>query len=143
MGDEGGLDQYMTYMKENYTRQYNEIAADHMINPRNCEELTEFSGFGMADYGTDHSIMIWIKSEGDKIEETSFSSDPCPICTATGSAVTELVRNKTLDFAKNLTKDDVIKFLHGMPEEAMKCIEIGIEAIHQAAEDASTFVPFN
>ena len=141
MGDGGGPDQYMTYLKETLSKQYNEIAVDHMINPRNCEELTEFSGFGMADYGVDHSVMIWLKTEGENVIETSFSSDPCYFCTAAGSAVSEIARNKTISDLKAIDREQVLQFLHGLPEDSYKCIDLAVDAIHAAADDAEHFVP--
>jgi nitrogen fixation NifU-like protein len=57
---------------------------------------------------------------------------------ASSDVVCELAKGKTIEEAKKLTKDDVIKVLGGMPVIKVHCSLLGIEALEKAIEDYET-----
>jgi NifU-like protein involved in Fe-S cluster formation len=48
------------------------------------------------------------------------------------SALTILMKQKSLSEAKKLTKDDILKTLGGLPEEELQFTEIAIKTLNKA-----------
>lgn len=132
---EGALDQYWAFLKDTYRQKYSEVAADHMVFPRNTEELADHSCFGIVNDERDETIAIWLKLEDGKVAGASFTADRCPTCTACASAVTELARGKTPEEVLAITADDVIDFLQGLPEEDRHCAELATATVKAAIND--------
>ncbi|MEM2913793.1 MAG: iron-sulfur cluster assembly scaffold protein [Candidatus Bathyarchaeia archaeon] len=43
------------------------------------------------------------------------------------SAMIELIKGKTIDEAKKLTEEDVLKWLGGLPKEKLNCAKLAIQ----------------
>ncbi len=119
---------------DNYTPK----AIEHFLNPRNIGEMTpeECSGFALVeDDDCGDQMMLWIRVEGERIEDIRFKSFGCPGAIATCSMATDLAKGKTIQAALDLTDDDVIDALGGIPDQKRHCSLLGIRAIHLAIHD--------
>ncbi len=134
-GGEGALDKYWAFLKETYRQKYSEIAADHIVFPRNTEELIDHNGFGIMQDSRDNAIAVWLKIENDTVTGVAFSSDDCAACTASGSVATELIRGKPVTEVLNITPDNIIEALDGLPEEDQDCARSAVDAIRMAIKD--------
>jgi len=67
-----------------------------------------------------------------------FSVHNCGAAIASSDVVCELAKGKTLEEAKKLTKDDIVKKLGGMPPIKVHCSVLGIQALKKAIEDYET-----
>jgi len=134
IGD-GALDKYWAALKETYRLVYSEVAADHMVFPRNASELKNHSCFGIINDSYDETISIWLEVEDDRVVNAAFTCDDCITCTACASVVTELARNKTLQEAKAITPKNVIDELQGLPEEDHHCADLAVDTLRAAIDD--------
>ena len=132
---EGALDQYWAFLKETYRQQYSEVAADHMVFPRNSGELSDHSCFGIVNDGHDETMAIWLKIEDGRVVNASFTCDECLTCTACASAVTEIARGKTTAEVLAFTMQDVIDSLQGLPQEDHHCASLAVDTIKTAVND--------
>jgi nitrogen fixation NifU-like protein len=66
------------------------------------------------------------------IQDAKFEYKGCIGTASSGSALTMLVIGKTVKEAWNITKDDILKELGGLPES--HCAELAINALHKALE---------
>ncbi len=132
---EGALDKYWAALKQTYQQVYSEVAADHMVFPRNTEELTDHSCFGIINDELDETIAIWLKVENGRIASASFTCDDCITCTACASVITELARGKTPEEAQAITPQQVIDELQGLPEEDHHCAQLAVKTINAAVND--------
>lgn len=117
---------------------YTETLIDHFTNPRNVGEMDddEADGFALVgDPGCGDQMKLWIKVEDGKIADIRFKSFGCPGAIATSSMATELARGKRLEEALDLTDDEVIAALGGIPENKKHCSLLGINALHAAIAD--------
>lgn len=57
----------------------------------------------------------------------------CP--SASGSTLTQMARGKTLDGAANLSKEELIEALGGLPDESLHCAELAVTTLRKALED--------
>ena len=117
---------------------YNDIVIEHFTNPHNVGELSpdEADGFALVgDPACGDQMKLWIKVEADIITDIRFKSFGCPGAIATSSMATTLASGKTLEDAAELTDDDVIKALGGIPENKRHCSLLGISALQKAIND--------
>lgn len=117
---------------------YNDVVLDHFLHPRNVGELTsaETSGYALVgDPSCGDQMKLWISVEDGRIARVGFKSFGCPGAIATSSMLTVLAQGRTLDHAAELTDDDVIAALGGIPERKRHCSLLGVQALHAAIED--------
>jgi len=79
------------------------------------------------------TITLYLKLGKDgTIQDAKFKYKGCIGTASSGSALTMLVIGKTVKEAWNITKDDILKELDGLPES--HCAELVINALHKALE---------
>lgn len=121
---------------------YSEKLLEHFENPRNVgvmEDADLVGEAGSAECG-DRAV-IYIKLDGDKIQDISFMTFGCAAAIASSSMLTEMVRGMTLREALDVTKDDIAEALDGVPPHKMHCSLMAEEALKAAILQASETVP--
>lgn len=82
---------------------YQEIIVDHNRDPRNFYEMTsptrDANGFNPL---CGDKLHLFLKMDGECIEEASFVGKGCAISTASASLMTEAIRGKTVEEAMAL-----------------------------------------
>jgi nitrogen fixation protein NifU and related proteins len=68
----------------------------------------------------------------DQIENASFYYLGCPGSAVSASAMTMLLKGKTVNQAKNMTEDDILKELGGLPESKLDCAKLSIKTLRKA-----------
>ena len=116
---------------------YSETLIDHFMNPRNSGKLLNPDGHsevGSPQCGDAMTLDIQVDDE-DRIADIRFMTFGCAGAIAASSALTEIARGKTLEEALEITNDQIIEFLGGMPEEKYHCSVMGHEALSAAIDD--------
>lgn len=115
---------------------YSEKVLEHYQNPRNLGEIENADGVGMVGNPVCGDMMkITIKVRDDRIEDVKFKTFGCGAAIATTSMVTELVKGKMLEEALQVTNQDVVEALDGLPPVKVHCSLLAEEAIKAAIED--------
>ncbi|MBN1958288.1 MAG: Fe-S cluster assembly scaffold protein NifU [Desulfuromonadales bacterium] len=115
---------------------YTEKVMDHFSNPRNVGEIANANGVGEVGNASCGDIMkIYLKVEGDVIQDVKFKTFGCGAAIATSSMVTELAIGKTIDEALVLTNQAVAEALDGLPPAKMHCSNLAADALHEAIKD--------
>ncbi|MBL7065691.1 MAG: Fe-S cluster assembly scaffold protein NifU [Anaerolineae bacterium] len=115
---------------------YSEKVLEHYQNPRNVGKIEDADGAGVVGNPVcGDMMMITIKVRDDRIEDVKFKTFGCGAAIATTSMVTELVKGKTLEEALQITNQDVVEALDGLPPIKMHCSLLAEEAIKAAIED--------
>ncbi len=115
---------------------YSEKVMDHFQNPRNMGEMPDADGTGRVGNPTCGDLMeVYIKVNGDKLEDVKFKTFGCGAAVATSSMVTEMAKGLTLDEALKITKQDVADELGGLPPIKMHCSNLASDALHAAIKD--------
>jgi nitrogen fixation NifU-like protein len=115
---------------------YTEKVVDHYQNPRNMGELDAPDGVGTVGNPTCGDMMqIQIKVQDERIKDVKFKTFGCGAAIATTSVATELIKGKTIEEALQVTNQDVMDVLGGLPPVKVHCSLLAKEAIHAAVED--------
>jgi nitrogen fixation protein NifU and related proteins len=112
---------------------YREVILDYYRHPKNFGKLEKYD-IDAHDTnplcGDEVDIQIKVGENGT-IGDVKFTGKGCAISLASTSMLTELARGKPLDWAKELSKDDIFKML-GNPDlgpSRVKCALLGMKAL--------------
>ncbi|RYD06427.1 FeS cluster assembly scaffold IscU [Desulforamulus aquiferis] len=126
----------MEHKEGNNSLSYTEKALEHFSNPRNVGVVKDFNGrgeIGEIDCGDVCEITLFVENE--IIKRIKFRVYGCAGAIATSSAVTELAKGKSCEEALQLTDNDVVEYLGGLPEQKKHCSLLGIRALKQSIYD--------
>ena len=115
---------------------YSKKLMEHFKNPKFVQKLKSPDAVGEVGNLRCGDIMrLEIKISNNKIKDIGFQTFGCPAAVASSDVACELAKGKTLERAKKLTKDDIIKNLGGMPPIKIHCSVLGIQALKKAIDD--------
>jgi nitrogen fixation NifU-like protein len=117
--------------------EYTHKVIEHFLQPRNVGQIKDPSGkatVGSPVCGDILEFHIKVNGKG-VITDAKFRTFGCGAAIASGSVLTELVKGKTLEEARKLSNDAVIRALGGLPEVKIHCSVLAEEALEKAIED--------
>ena len=80
-------------------------------------------------------MRLYIKVDGGKITDAKFKTFGCGAAIATSSMATEMIKDKSLDEALEITNEAVAEALDGLPPNKMHCSVLAQEAIEAAIKN--------
>ena len=115
---------------------YSEKVMDHFRNPRNLGVIEDADGVGEVGNAKCGDIMkMYLKIEGDTIQDVKFETFGCASAIASSSMATELIKGQPVSKAMELTNQAVAEALDGLPDYKMHCSVLAEQAIKSALED--------
>ena len=81
------------------------------------------------------TIKLYLKiNQSSTIEDAKIQCLGCPGAASSGSALTKLVKGKTLEEAKKITEEDILRDLGGLPKLKLDCPKLAVTTLQKTIE---------
>lgn len=114
---------------------YSEKVLEHFKHPHNQGTIENADAVGEVGNPVCGDVMkIYLKIKDNIIQDIKFETLGCAAAIAVSSALTDIVKGKTIEEALKITKDEIVEDLGGLPAPKIHCSMLGVEALQAAIE---------
>ncbi|MEE3362343.1 MAG: iron-sulfur cluster assembly scaffold protein [Anaerovoracaceae bacterium] len=117
---------------------YNDKVMDYFLHPHNVGEIENPDGegvYGSPVCGDMMKITISVDKEKDVITDAKFKTFGCGSAIASSSMATDMIIGKTVEEALEISNQDIIDELGGLPAIKIHCSVLADHAIKAAIYD--------
>ena len=121
---------------------YSKEVEDHFFNPRNVlgekVDLDQFNAkaeIGSPACGDVMKVFLLIDPKSKKILDFKWKTFGCASAIASTSILSEMAIGKTIDQAYQITADQIVKALGGLPKKKIHCSVLGDRALRVAIDN--------
>ena len=109
---------------------YSPELLDHFQNPRNVGDI-EFpdASVQLENPACGDVLKLTAKLDGKQIEDIRFRAKGCVPAMACGSAITELVKGKTVEEARQVSREELVRKLGGLPQASAHASHLAVDTL--------------
>jgi nitrogen fixation NifU-like protein len=112
---------------------YSEIFKDHLANPRGAGDLPNADVIAeQTNPVCGDRLRLSLRFRGDIIDEARFLAYGCAPTLASGSVLTQLLEGISRNQAAQLTRQDIIRALGGLPTRKRHAAALAVETLRAA-----------
>ena len=109
---------------------YSAELLDHFEHPRNAGEIPAPDARTRLENPACGDILeLSLKLDGDRIADIRFRAKGCVAAMACGSAITELAKGKTVADARQVSREDVLQKVGGVPQASGHAAHLAIDTL--------------
>jgi nitrogen fixation NifU-like protein len=135
-GDETDFDRMVRELQHEIIEQeraiYSAKVIEEVHNPKNIGRMSQPDARGLVHGWCGDTMEIYLRLNGESIQEATFVTDGCGPSVACGSMLTEMVAGMSLEQAGELLPEDLLDALDGLPEESVHCAELAASTLQNA-----------
>ena len=114
---------------------YSKKAIEYYLNKVNVGEMKDCDAYSIFTGICGDTMEFFLKIESSIIKDAKFQVIGCAGASASGSALCEMVKGKTLDEAKRINEKDILDHLGSLPEPKIHCACLATKTLHKAIEN--------
>jgi nitrogen fixation NifU-like protein len=119
---------------------YSDEVKRHFLEPKNWlsgdESQFDFDARGLVgNVICGDQMLMLLKIKDDVIVDVKWKTYGCASAIASTSALSEIVKGKTLDEALAVSPEEIAESLGGLPKNKFHCSVLGDQALKKAIED--------
>ncbi|MBN1811928.1 MAG: iron-sulfur cluster assembly scaffold protein [Anaerolineae bacterium] len=130
------FDRFVDELQQQIIEQAQAVYSDKVVeafyNPRNLSRMPEPDACGIVHGWCGDTMEIYLRLNGERIEQASFMTDGCGPTVACGSTLTTMVQGLSLQEAGGITPESLLEALDGLPEESVHCAELAVNTLREA-----------
>ena len=109
---------------------YSPQVLDHFEHPRNAGAVADADASARIENPACGDVLeLTVKVAEGRIAEIRFRAKGCVAAMACGSAVTELVSGKTMDEARKLSREELVRAVGGLPAASSHASHLAMDAL--------------
>jgi NifU-like protein involved in Fe-S cluster formation len=136
------LDEFLEQARDRFfskaQARYGSVMAERWRDPRHAYaiENPDVAVTSTGASGDSMTVFLRLDPARERIEEASCLTNGCGPTLVAGDAVCELAQGRRLEEAKDVTSADVLDMLGGLPGDKVHCVDLAVEAMRCAANQA-------
>lgn len=112
---------------------YSPQLLDHFEHPRNSGELSNADAAAQLENPACGDVLkLSLRVVDDRISEIRFLAKGCVPTIACGSALTELVKAKTVQQARQVHPENIVEAVGGLPEASVHASHLAVDVLTAA-----------
>ncbi len=117
---------------------YSPQLLDHFEHPRNAGDLAHADARVRVENPACGDILeLSIKVVDGLISEVRFLAKGCVPAMACGSLITEMIGGKSIQEARGISKEDVVREIGGLPSASGHAAQLAVDALRSVLEKAA------
>jgi nitrogen fixation NifU-like protein len=109
---------------------YSAELLDHFQNPRNAGEVEAPDSTARLENPACGDILeLTLKLEGKRIADIRFRAKGCVPAMACGSAITELIKGKNVDEARQVSREELVRKVGGLPQASAHASHLAMDTL--------------
>ena len=120
---------------ENARKIYSDEVIKRWQNPKYLGEINNPEGYAKITGPCGDTMEIFLKIHDDKILSAQFITTGCATTIASGSMACELSMGKHIEEIQDITQDEILKQLGGLPEESTHCALLASNTLKGALDN--------
>ena len=118
---------------------YSAQLLDHFQNPRNVGELADRDAAAEIENPACGDVLrLTLKISAGRVTQAQFKAKGCVAAIACGSALTELILEKTPNDAGKLRREEIVAAVGGLPQASTHAAQLAIDALSAALNQIKT-----
>jgi nitrogen fixation protein NifU and related proteins len=109
---------------------YSPELLDHFQNPRNAGDVeTPGASVQMENPACGDVLKLTAKLSGRRIANIRFRAKGCVPTMACASAITELIKGKTIEEARQVSREDLVRKVGGLPQASAHASHLAMDTL--------------
>ena len=130
-----GFDRFVEELQQQVVEQARAVYSDKVIeealHPNNLWRMAEPDAQATVQGWCDDTMEIYLRLDGEIIEDAAFMMDGCGPSIACGSKLTSMVQGMPLEKASSITPEDLLAALDGLPEDSQHCAQLAVNTLQR------------